>query len=114
VLPRRLSGLPVAARCGGLTILDARSAPARLLGLALLREPPLGVALHFPRCRSVHTFGMKFALDVAFLDAHGRTVRTARGVQPNRILFCRRARSVVEMPAIRPSRPAARAAARAP
>jgi uncharacterized membrane protein (UPF0127 family) len=99
VLPRRLSGLPVATRCAGLTILDARSAPARLLGLAFVRDPPRGLALHFPRCRSVHTFGMRFALDVAFLDADGCTVRIDRAVPPRRILFCRHARSVLEMPA---------------
>jgi uncharacterized membrane protein (UPF0127 family) len=81
------------------TILEADSPAARLLGFALLREPPCGIALHFPRCRSVHTFGMRFALDVAFLDGHGRTIRIARGVPPRRILFSRRARAVVELPA---------------
>ena len=97
MLPRRLRGLPVAARCGGLTILEASSPRARLLGLALLREPPLGIALHFPRCRSIHTFGMRFPIDVAFLDERGRTVRTERMVRPGRGLICREARAVLEV-----------------
>src|SRR3954452_13686455 len=104
----RLSKLPIRARCGGLTIVEASTPLSRLLGLALLREPPRGVALHLPRCRSVHTFGMRFPLDIAFFDARGRTVRIARGVKPGRILFCRRARSVLETPTR--TRPAARAA----
>jgi uncharacterized membrane protein (UPF0127 family) len=114
VLPRRLRGLPVAARCAGLTILEASTCRARLLGLALVGEPPNGVALHIPRCRSVHTFGMRFALDVAFLDVRGRTIRTERAVPPRRVLVCRGARSVLEVPSPSPSPRAARAAASAP
>jgi uncharacterized membrane protein (UPF0127 family) len=66
--------------------------------LALLRQPPRGIAVHFPRCRSVHTFGMRFAIDIAFLDAKGRSVRIERAVPPRRILVCRKARAVIEMP----------------
>ena len=49
-------------------IVVARSLRRRLLGLALRRRPPDGWALLFPRCRSVHTVGMRFAIDVVFLD----------------------------------------------
>lgn len=33
-----------------------------------------GEALAFPRCRQVHMFGMKFAIDVLFLDKANRVV----------------------------------------
>ena len=99
MLPRRLRNLPVRARCAGLTVLEASSPRARLLGLALLREPPPDVALHLPRCRSVHTLGMRFPIDIAFLDARGNTIRTDRAVPPNRVRICRRARAVLEKPA---------------
>src|SRR5215211_4536636 len=49
----------------GLRLLVARSRLARLLGLALLARAPPGCALLLPRCRSVHTAGMRFALDIA-------------------------------------------------
>jgi uncharacterized protein len=98
VLPPRLANLPVAARCAGLAIFEATSPKARLLGLALLREPPPDVALHFPRCRSVHTFGMRFPIDIAFLDENGETIRTDRAVPPNRVRTCRAARAVLEKP----------------
>jgi uncharacterized membrane protein (UPF0127 family) len=53
-------------------------------------------ALHLPHCRSVHTFGMRFALDLVWLDADGRPVRLDAGVPPRRIRTCLRARSVLE------------------
>jgi uncharacterized membrane protein (UPF0127 family) len=45
----------------------ARGPVGRLLGLAGLACLPPGNALLIPRCASVHTVAMRFALDVAFL-----------------------------------------------
>lgn len=45
-------------------------------------------ALLLERTRSVHSFGMRFPLDVAFLDADHRVVRTVRLV-PNRLVLPR-------------------------
>lgn len=39
----------------------------RMLGLALLDRPPEGGVL-IPRCTSVHTVGMRFPIDVAFVS----------------------------------------------
>src|SRR4051812_47384320 len=88
-----------------LVIHEATSFRARLLGLAFRREAPAGHALLIPRCRSVHTFGMRFPLDIAFLDEHGSVVRFERSVPPRRVLFCRGARAVLETPS--PPRPPA-------
>ena len=74
---------------------------ARLLGLALLRDLPPDRALLIPGCRSVHTFGMRFALDVVFLDAAGRPLRVVRGLRPCRVASCRRAVAVFERRAAR-------------
>jgi uncharacterized protein len=79
----------------------ARKFRTRLLGLAFVREPPAH-ALLFPDCRSVHTFGMRFPLDIAFLDERGRPVRVERNVRPGRVLFCRGASAVLETPASPP------------
>jgi len=75
----------------------ARTRRRRLLGLALRRRPPDGWGLLLPRCRSVHTFGMRFAIDVVFLDSRGRVVRVVCGLRPGRIVLCRRAESVLEL-----------------
>ncbi len=71
----------------------------RRRGLAGLAEPPADTALLLRPCRSVHTFGMRFALDLLWLDAGGRVVRQDRGVPPRRVRTCRAARAVVEAPA---------------
>jgi uncharacterized membrane protein (UPF0127 family) len=76
----------------------AASRRARLAGLALLPDPP-PCGLLLPGTRAVHTFGMRFALDLLWLDAGGRVVRVDRGVPPNRLKACREARAVLELPA---------------
>jgi uncharacterized membrane protein (UPF0127 family) len=92
---------------------EATGFRARLLGLAFRREPPHGHALLIRRCRSVHTFGMRFPLDIVFLDERGSPLRFAWDVPPRRVLVCRGAAAVLEAPSP-PHPPAARAAASAP
>jgi uncharacterized membrane protein (UPF0127 family) len=75
---------------------EARGFRARLLGLAFLDRLDADEALLIRRCRSVHTFGMRFELDLAWLDELGVAVRLDRAVPPCRIRSCRRARSVLE------------------
>jgi uncharacterized protein len=98
-LPPRLRRLEWAALRGGGRALVAEEPLARLLGLAGLEAIPSDCALLIPRCRSVHTFGMRFAIDIDFLDRDGRLVRCAKAVGPGRIVWCRAAAAVVERPA---------------
>jgi uncharacterized membrane protein (UPF0127 family) len=77
----------------------ADSRRARLLGLAGLRRERVGPGLLIPRCRSVHTFGMRFAIDVLFLDRAGEVVEARLAVGSRTVLRCRRAAAVVELPA---------------
>jgi uncharacterized protein len=79
------------------TIRIARTFHARLVGLALRRRPP-DHALLLPRTRAVHTFGMRFDLDLYWLDAAGHVVRVDRAVPPGRLRACRRACAVLERP----------------
>ena len=99
-LPRRLRGCPVAAvAIPSLSVLIASSFRARLLGLAGLRAIPHGVALLLPATRSVHTFGMRFELDLVWLDRSGNVLRVDRSVPPLRLRCCRHAWGVVELAA---------------
>ena len=97
-MPRRLRRLPtLPVPVDGIEVRIAATACARLLGLAWLRKrPPCGLLL--PRTRSAHTFGMRFALDLVWLDAHGRAVRVDTAVPPRRIRSCAAARAVLELP----------------
>jgi uncharacterized membrane protein (UPF0127 family) len=94
--PSRLARLP-ARPLGVLWVAEARGVRARALGLARLDALPPDWALHIPRCRSVHTVGMRFALDLVWLDGEGRVVEVDSGVPRRRHVACRRARSVVEL-----------------
>lgn len=79
----------------------ASSFRTRLLGLAHLSGVEAGPGLLIPRCSSVHTFGMRFPLDLYFLDKAGEVVAVHRGVPRRRMVVCRRAVAVVELPAER-------------
>ena len=92
----RLDDLPGRDLPGGLRLAEARTRPARMKGLARLDAMPEHLALHLPRCRSVHTFTMRFPLDLIWLSGDGEPVRVDRAVAPRRLKFCFRARSVVE------------------
>ena len=92
----RLDGLPGRDLPGGLRVAEADTRAARMKGLARLDEMPAGTALHIPRCRSVHTFTMRFPLDLIWLDKAGRVVRVDPQVPPRRLKSCLRARSVIE------------------
>jgi uncharacterized protein len=70
----------------------------RLRGLAFRDRDEAGPGLLIPRCASVHTFGMRFALDVYFLDASGRILSGRRDVPPRRVLWQRGASAVLEIP----------------
>ena len=77
---------------------------SRLLGLALLRLERAGEGLLIPRCRSVHTFGMRFPIHVVFLDDRMAAVSVRGAVPPNRLLRQPGAAAVVELPCARVAR----------
>ena len=69
----------------------------RLRGLLLTGRDARPVLLE--GCGSVHTFGMGYPIDVAFLGDDGTCLLAVRGVCPGRVLGVRGARSVLERPA---------------
>ena len=92
----RFAGSPQRSLPGGLTLVEARGSKARRQGLSRLDSLPADHALLIPRCPSVHTFGMRFALDLIWLGKGDAVVRVDRAVPPRRMRLCVRARSVVE------------------
>jgi hypothetical protein len=82
----------------------------RLLGLSWLAAPPGGRGILIPRCRSVHTGGMRFSIDIAFvtwparyrrvvvLSTHGQVGRR-RIVHAGLPLLHRRSVAAIEVPA---------------
>jgi uncharacterized protein len=102
--PRRFRRLPVAILPEGHVVPIASSRRARLLGLALL-DRRRAAGLLIPNCRAVHTVGMRFALDLHFLDGEGLPVSVRRAVPPGRFARERHARSVLELPSEAESAP---------
>lgn len=70
----------------------------RLLGLAWRDRADAGPGLLIPRCASVHTFGMRFPLDLFFLDRAGRVIAVRRRVPPRRVVWQRGAAAILEIP----------------
>ena len=102
--PRRFRDQP-RAEVWGRRVPVALSRRSRLLGLALLDRRGAGAGLLLPGCRSVHTFGMRFPLDLVFLDRNLRAVSWRRAVPPGRVAFERGAQAVLELPAVGESGP---------
>lgn len=72
----------------------------KLFGLLLAKQLEKGQGLMLKDCSCVHTFGMRFRLDLIFLDSHDRVVHMITCLEPNRISpWIRNAKSVIEMPA---------------
>jgi len=71
----------------------------RLLGLAHLDRAAAGPGLLIPHCAAVHTFGMRFALDVYFLGPGDEILAVRRAVPPRRFVARRGAVAVLELPA---------------
>jgi uncharacterized membrane protein (UPF0127 family) len=75
-------------------IADTRAAKRRgLMGRSSLPE---GCAMLLTSCWAVHTIGMRFPIDVVFVDNDGRVRKIVRNLSPWRIAVARKARMVIE------------------
>ena len=70
----------------------------RLKGLMGRKELNSGKGLALIPCKQVHTFFMKFAVDIIFLDRCGRVLRIVQGLGPSQIsLLVRDSFQVLEL-----------------
>ena len=74
----------------GAVVFEAGTVRSRLFGLAFLRGDrfPRENGLVLRPCGSIHTFGMRFSIDVAFADERGRVLRVIPDLPPRRIRRC--------------------------
>jgi hypothetical protein len=82
---------------GNLRVRSADGFIAR--GLGLLVGAPLDVCegLLIAPCSSIHTIGMRYPIDVVFLDRGARVLRVCPNVRAGRMRFSLRARAVLEL-----------------
>lgn len=72
----------------------------RAIGLMGRTALDPGEGLWIIPCQSIHTFGMRFPIDVLFLDRHGRVVKLISELKPRRLVLpVMAATSVLELPA---------------
>jgi len=87
----------------------ADTSAKRRTGLLKHRRLEPGEGLWISPCESVHTFFMKFPIDLVYLDKH-RKVRKVRNAVPAwRVSACLVAESVLELPAGRAQQTGTRA-----
>jgi hypothetical protein len=78
------------------TAFDSKS---RRVGLLRHQSLPPGAAMLIAPSNAVHTFFMRFPIDIAFIDREGTVVKVCHGVRPWRIAAARRGYGVIELPA---------------
>ncbi len=77
----------------------ADTAATRRKGLLGRSHLPAGEGLWIVPCESVHTFFMRFSIDLVYLDRARKVRKVRSSVPPWRISVCFFARSVLELPA---------------
>ncbi len=77
----------------------AGTSGARRRGLLGIETLAAGAGLWIAPCEAIHTFGMKVAIDVVFLDKDFRVRKLVPKLAPRRIAICWRASSVLELQA---------------
>jgi len=77
----------------------ADTSATRRHGLLGRDNLPNGQALWIVPCESVHTWGMRFPIDVLYLDRKKRVRKLRKAMVPWRVSMCLLAHSVLELPA---------------
>ncbi len=77
----------------------ADTSEKRRRGLLPRSEFPAGEGLWIVPCEGVHTFGMKFPIDVLYLNKKRKVLKIRPEMKKSRISFCLTAHSVLELPA---------------
>jgi uncharacterized membrane protein (UPF0127 family) len=80
-------------------ILVADDPVSRVIGL-MFKKSPKGDGLLLEPCNSIHTFFMRYSLDVIFLNKSNVVVKIIRDLKPWRMTFIYfKARKTLELPA---------------
>jgi uncharacterized membrane protein (UPF0127 family) len=81
------------------TLLTAFDSASRRKGLLDHDSLAHGSAMIIAPTSAIHTFAMRFAIDVLFVSKDGRVLKAWRHVKPRRIAAAWRAHAVIELPA---------------
>jgi uncharacterized protein len=102
----RSAALPISRKAVNVTRGTALATKLELAGTGETRRKGLlgrdglaeGEGLWIAPCESVHTFFMRFAIDLVYLDRQHRVKKVRANVGPWRLSACFSAHSVIELP----------------
>jgi uncharacterized membrane protein (UPF0127 family) len=77
----------------------ADSSASRAKGLLKRNGLDEGTGLWIVPCEAVHTFFMRFTIDVVYIDRKKRVRKAVKNLVPWRMSMCLPAHSVIELPA---------------
>lgn len=82
----------------GDSVVVADTSAKRRTGLLKHESLPAGEGLWIVPCEAVHTFGMRFPIDIAFLNRKRKILKIRKEMGKRRIALCLWAHSVLELP----------------
>ena len=82
----------------GFELIEARSLPARLLGLRFIGRDRTPDGLYLPGTNRTHTYGMRFHVDLLFLGEDDKPLVAVRDVDPGHRVKVPAASSVIVLP----------------
>jgi uncharacterized membrane protein (UPF0127 family) len=80
-------------------VLPAFDSKTRRAGLLQFESLPIGHAMVIAPTSAVHTWFMRFPIDLAFVNRRGQVVKTYGSLKPWRMAAALRAFAVIELPA---------------
>ena len=84
------------ARCGNTTIRVGTTCSFRARLAGLVSGPERAIVLF--RTRAIHTFGMKYPLDIWYLAKNNVVLKVVEALPPMRLSCCLAASTVIEIP----------------
>jgi uncharacterized protein len=78
------------------SVLQATNFIQRASGLIFRKELLSDEVFHIQPCNSVHSFGMKYSIDIVYLDKAGVILKIIENMKQRRINWCFKAHSVLE------------------
>ena len=80
----------------GFEVLKANNFIERASGLLFIKKLSPHEVFYIQPCNSVHSFGMKYMIDIVYLDRVGMVLKIIKNMKARRINWCLKANSVLE------------------
>jgi uncharacterized membrane protein (UPF0127 family) len=95
-MKRMVHSIETGALIASVTI--ARGPLRRSIGLLFTDSLPVQEGMWFDGCAAIHTLGMRYPIDVIFLDRDNRVIDTIREVPPQKLaVTCLKAKVTIEL-----------------